>query len=131
MINSKSRETESILKLCVCDLAGSERADRTGNRGSQLRDSSNINKSLMTLNKCITAITKYKLVPYRESKLTMLLCSFFNSPFNIITMIANINPHINDFEETIRVLNFTSQAKKTQPIKSHIDSSWKYSSNNH
>jgi hypothetical protein len=96
-----------MLKLCVCDLAGSERADRTGNRGSQLWDSSNINKSLMTLNKCINAMTRGKLVPYRESKLTMLLCSYFNSPFNLITMIANINPHVVDYEETLRVLNFT------------------------
>ncbi len=61
----------------------------------------------MTLNKCINAMTRGKLVPYRESKLTMLLCSYFNSPFNLITMIANINPHVVDYEETLRVLNFT------------------------
>jgi len=36
-------------------------------------------------------------------------------------MIANINPNISEFEETMRVLNFTSQAKKSQPIKSCLD----------
>lgn len=38
------------------DLAGSERASQTKNRGSQLREGANINKSLLALGGCIQAL---------------------------------------------------------------------------
>lgn len=114
----------------MCDLAGSERADRSGNLGSKLKEASSINKSLMTLNKCIFALVKKERVPYRESKLTKLLCEYFKDCNNNLIMIANINPHQLEFDETLRVLNFTSLAKKSHPIKTTIDQSWKFNSSN-
>jgi len=38
------------------DLAGSERADSTGARGARLKEGANINKSLTTLGKVISAL---------------------------------------------------------------------------
>ena len=42
----------------LVDLAGSERASKTGATGSRLQEGSNINKSLSTLGKVITALAK-------------------------------------------------------------------------
>ena len=47
-------------KLSLVDLAGAERASETNNRGAQLRDGANINKSLLSLANCINALGKRK-----------------------------------------------------------------------
>eukprot|EP00873_Tetraselmis_striata_P017171 jgi/Tetstr1/437435/TSEL_026116.t1 len=65
-------------KLALVDLAGSERASETNNRGQQLKDGANINRSLLALANCINALGKrrkkdFVFVPFRNSKLTRLL----------------------------------------------------------
>ncbi len=66
-------------KLSLIDLAGSERASRTNNRGMRMIEGANINKSLLALGNCINALHenntsgKNNYVPYRDSKLTRLL----------------------------------------------------------
>ena len=40
------------------DLAGSERADSTGAKGARLKEGANINKSLTTLGKVISALAE-------------------------------------------------------------------------
>jgi kinesin family protein 18/19 len=63
-------------KLSLIDLAGSERASATKNKGSVLQEGANINKSLLSLGNCINALAsgdKNQFVPYRNSKLTRLL----------------------------------------------------------
>ena len=47
-------------KLALVDLAGAERASETNNRGHQLRDGANINRSLLSLANCINALGKRK-----------------------------------------------------------------------
>jgi len=42
----------------LVDLAGSERASKTGATGARLAEGSNINRSLSTLGKVITALAK-------------------------------------------------------------------------
>jgi hypothetical protein len=62
--------------LRLCDLAGSERLDRseTLNDSTRLRETVNINKSLSCLADVFTALSnKQQHVPYRNSKLTRLL----------------------------------------------------------
>jgi kinesin family protein 18/19 len=46
----------SIAKLSLIDLAGSERASQTNNRGQRLVEASNINRSLLALGNCINAL---------------------------------------------------------------------------
>ncbi len=66
-------------KLSLIDLAGSERASATQNRGIRLIEGANINRSLLTLGNCINALCEANekgtkpYVPYRDSKLTRLL----------------------------------------------------------
>jgi len=48
--------TEKVSKISLVDLAGSERADSTGAKGTRLKEGANINKSLTTLGKVISAL---------------------------------------------------------------------------
>ena len=43
-------------KMSLIDLAGSERAIVTSNRGERFREGANINKSLLALGNCINAL---------------------------------------------------------------------------
>ena len=68
-----SRKIE-ISKLSMIDLAGSERACSTSNRGIRMLEGANINRSLLALGNCITALANSDgrrgvFVPYRDSKL--------------------------------------------------------------
>jgi hypothetical protein len=68
------RKSEKHSKLSLIDLAGSERASNTENRGMRLREGANINRSLLALGNVINALGKKgTFVPYRDSKLTRLL----------------------------------------------------------
>ncbi|TPX66845.1 hypothetical protein SpCBS45565_g04161 [Spizellomyces sp. 'palustris'] len=48
--------SEKSSRICLIDLAGSERADATGATGLRLKEGANINKSLTTLGKVISAL---------------------------------------------------------------------------
>ena len=62
-------------KLSLVDLAGSERGTDTKSHDKQRRtESSDINTSLLALKECIRAIDSESMhVPYRQSKLTLIL----------------------------------------------------------
>lgn len=56
------------------DLAGSENVGRSGAVDKRAREAGNINQSLLTLGRVITALVeRTPHVPYRESKLTRIL----------------------------------------------------------
>lgn len=61
-------------KLYLVDLAGSENITRSGAVEQRAKEAGNINKSLLTLGRVITALVEGQgHVPYRDSKLTRLL----------------------------------------------------------
>ena len=49
-------KTKRLSKLSLIDLAGSERADKTDNRGQRLVEGRKINQSLLALANCINAL---------------------------------------------------------------------------
>ncbi|XP_029466575.1 kinesin-like protein KIF20B [Rhinatrema bivittatum] len=106
-----------ISELSLCDLAGSERCTKTKNEGHRLKESGNINTSLLILGKCINALKnsqQSKLqqhVPFRESKLTHYLQSFFCGKGKIYT-IVNIGQSASAYDETLNVLRFSAVAQK-------------------
>ncbi len=116
---------EELVSLSVVDLAGSERQKRTDAKGINLQEACKINQSLSTLGKCLEAMkhnsisNAKKIVPLRESKLTKIFAEYFQGNQNII-MITNINPRTEDFEETIRALNYSCVARDIKPVKSMI-----------
>ncbi len=103
-------------KLSLIDLAGSERASRTNNRGMRMIEGANINKSLLALGNCINALHenhtsgKSNYVPYRDSKLTRLLKDSLGGNCQTV-MIANIGPSIKHFEDTHNTLKYANRAK--------------------
>lgn len=72
-----NRSVKKYGKLTFVDLAGSERLKETKSQGEMAKETANINKSLFTLGKVIKALSDRKVktpyIPYRDSKLTMLL----------------------------------------------------------
>ncbi|KAM9617630.1 kinesin-like protein KIF20B isoform 3-T3 [Trichechus inunguis] len=106
-----------VSELSLCDLAGSERSMKTQNEGERLRETGNINTSLLTLGKCINVLknsekSKFQQhVPFRESKLTHYFQSFFNGKGKIC-MIVNISQCCFAYDETLNVLKFSATAQR-------------------
>lgn len=73
----EGRSVKRYGKISFVDLAGSERLKESKSAGEMAKETANINKSLFTLGKVIKALSdkknKVPYIPYRDSKLTMLL----------------------------------------------------------
>ncbi|XP_041129430.1 kinesin-like protein KIF1B isoform X1 [Polyodon spathula] len=116
--------TEKVSKISLVDLAGSERADSTGAKGTRLKEGANINKSLTTLGKVISALAevdnctskskkkkKTDFIPYRDSVLTWLLRE--NLGGNSRTaMVAALSPADINYDETLGTLRYADRAKQ-------------------
>ncbi|XP_074448584.1 kinesin-like protein KIF20B isoform X2 [Larus michahellis] len=106
-----------VNELSMCDLAGSERYTKTRNEGDRLKESGNINTSLLALGKCISTLrnsqqSKLQLhIPFRESKLTHFLQAFFSGKGKVY-MIVNISQCASAYDETLNVLKFSAIAQK-------------------
>ncbi len=106
-------------KLSLIDLAGSERAYRTENRGARLVEGRNINRSLLSLANCINALADrtrrtHVHVPYRDSKLTRLLRDSLSGT-SISTMLCNVSPASDQYDETLNTLKYANRAKQMTP----------------
>ncbi|XP_035792207.1 kinesin-like protein Klp61F [Anopheles albimanus] len=108
-------EMVKIGKLNLVDLAGSENISKAGNeKGIRTRETVNINQSLLTLGRVITALVeKTPHIPYRESKLTRLLQESLGGRTKT-SIIATISPGHKDFEETLSTLEYAHRAKNIQ-----------------
>lgn len=69
-----------VLRLCLCDLAGSERCAKTQNRGERLKEAGNINTSLLILGKCINAL--------RHNQQAKWVFPFFSSHVNELVVFV-------------------------------------------
>uniref|UniRef100_A0A8C8A3R2 plus-end-directed kinesin ATPase n=1 Tax=Oryzias sinensis TaxID=183150 RepID=A0A8C8A3R2_9TELE len=115
--NQTDLSTEKVSKISLVDLAGSERADSTGAKGTRLKEGANINKSLTTLGKVISALAevskkkkKSDFIPYRDSVLTWLLRE--NLGGNSRTaMVAALSPADINYDETLSTLRYADRAK--------------------
>ncbi|KAM7388699.1 hypothetical protein PAMP_024858 [Pampus punctatissimus] len=111
--------SEKVSKVSLVDLAGSERADSTGAKGTRLKEGANINKSLTTLGKVISALAEVNkkkkkaesFIPYRDSVLTWLLRE--NLGGNSRTaMVAALSPADINYDETLSTLRYADRAKQ-------------------
>ena len=105
-------------KLSLVDLAGSERGDDTKSHNTQRRtESAEINTSLLALKECIRALdnqtkTGPRHVPYRASKLTLLLKDCFTSSRAKTTMIATVSPSSSSADHTLNTLRYADRIKE-------------------
>ncbi|CAH1232327.1 KIF3A [Branchiostoma lanceolatum] len=108
-------------KICFVDLAGSEKVKESKSAGDALVETTNINKSLLTLGNCISALSDPKKrsghIPFRDSKLTKLLSDSLGGT-GVTLMVACISPSAYNASETMNTLRYAVRAKriKNKPL---------------
>ena len=108
-------------KFNLIDLAGSERAERTGATGDLLKEGASINRSLSALGNVIKVLTdhvgkkgkKKSHVPYRDSMLTRLLSDSLGGTASTL-MCCNLAPGSDHYFETLSSLEFAKRVKKVK-----------------
>jgi kinesin family protein C1 len=102
--------------LNLCDLAGSERLDRSGaaNDAQRLRETQAINKSLSCLGDVFTALAQGSgHVPYRNSKLTYLLQDCLSGDGKAL-MFVNLSPTMASSNESLCSLRFAQRVNQVE-----------------
>lgn len=106
-------EDHTMATLSIIDLAGSERASVTKNRGERLLEGANINRSLLALGNCINALCdphRKNHIPYRDSKLTRLLKFSLGGNCRTV-MVVCVSPSSAHYDETHNTLKYGNRAK--------------------
>lgn len=105
---------KQIGRLSLIDLAGSERGADTKSHNRQRRlEGAEINKSLLALKECIRALdSNSSHVPYRASKLTLVLKDSFTRESSRTVMIANISPSASSADHTLNTLRYADRIKE-------------------
>ncbi|KAG7155673.1 kinesin-like protein KIN-14E isoform X2 [Homarus americanus] len=123
-LNVTSKQTGNVLKgkLTLVDLAGSERVSKSGASADQLREANSINKSLSALGDVISALSsESSFVPYRNSKLTMLLQDSLGGNAKTLVFV-NVSPASYNADETLISLMYASRIKQiTNNISKNSD----------
>ena len=110
------QEQEYRCKLCLIDLAGSEKVRKSGVRGQNLEETKKINLSLSCLGNVVHALTNGSdHVPYRNSKLTRILKDSLSTDTNT-SIITTCSLEKADFQETLSTIKFAVRAKKIKNL---------------
>ena len=104
-------------KICLCDLAGSEKYNNRENyKITHFNELKSINKSLSALGSVIHALSSKKKkihIPYKDSKLTHLLQNSLGGNSKTF-LIANISPCDYNFDESYNTLLFAQRAQNVE-----------------
>ncbi|CAM0872563.1 unnamed protein product [Alopecurus aequalis] len=100
-----------IYRLLEQGSARRRTADTALNKQSRAREAGELNKSLLTLGRVITALVEHSVhVPYRDSKLTRLLRESLGGKAKTC-IIATVTPAVHCLEETLVTLDYAYRAK--------------------
>ncbi|NWT52124.1 KIF14 protein, partial [Erythrocercus mccallii] len=114
-VNEEQCDRSLTSHINLIDLAGSECCTKAQTTGERLKEGVSINKSLLTLGRVISALSKQSqngkktFIPYRESVLTWLLKESLGGNSQT-TMIATVSPAASSTEETLSTLRYAKQA---------------------
>ncbi|OAF71587.1 hypothetical protein A3Q56_00647 [Intoshia linei] len=110
-----SRKLYGVFSLI--DLAGNERGADTMSSDRQTRmEGAEINKSLLALKECIRALgRKNAHVPFRGSKLTLVLRDSFIGENSKTCMISTVSPGLTSCEHTLNTLRYANRVKELGP----------------
>ncbi|XP_047677644.1 kinesin-like protein KIF11-B isoform X1 [Tachysurus fulvidraco] len=110
-LNTFLEELVKIGKLNLVDLASTENISRSGAVGKHFCEAVNINQSLLTLGRVITALVEGDShVPYCDSKLTLILQDSLGGCTKT-SIIATVYPASINLEETLSTLDYVNRAK--------------------
>ncbi|NWZ38491.1 KIF14 protein, partial [Brachypodius atriceps] len=115
IVNEEQCDRRLTSHINLIDLAGSECCTKAQTTGERLKEGVSINKSLLTLGRVISALSKQSqngkktFIPYRESVLTWLLKESLGGNSQT-TMIATVSPAASSTEETLSTLRYAKQA---------------------
>jgi len=117
-LNGYNDESGAIVNgaLNLCDLAGSERLDRSGAGADakRLKETQSINKSLSCLGDVFNALaTGASHVPYRNSKLTYLLQDCLSGDGKAL-MFVNLSPTTASCGESVCSLRFAQRVNQVE-----------------
>ena len=114
-----SQGVTTVGTLYMVDLAGSERIKLSGVSGEELEEAKHINKSLSALGNVLNALTDRKagLVPYRDSKLTLMLQDALGGNSKTM-MITCINPKQDSLSHSMVALQYATRAKAVTNLTS-------------
>ena len=111
-INPESAENNKLGKFIFADLAGFEKVSKVKPNSENFY----INKSLFNLSTCISGLinnNNKKYIPWRDSKLTMILKDYLLGNSKVV-LIATISPSFYVIENTFNTLNFAKKLKKVK-----------------
>ncbi|KAI8928585.1 P-loop containing nucleoside triphosphate hydrolase protein [Entophlyctis helioformis] len=115
MDKDEGRPVKAHGKISFVDLAGSEKVKESKATGDTFTEALSINKSLLTLGLCITALSDSRKrqghIPFRDSKLTKLLADSLGGN-GLALMIACVSPGLANMAETIKTLRYASKARR-------------------
>jgi hypothetical protein len=125
----KNTRTTSVVdrvsQLSLIDLAGSERADKTGATGDRLIEAAKINQSLTALGNVISALVENEarirakkephFIRHRDTVLTFLMKNSLGGNSKTV-MIAAISPSSYNIAETITTLRFAQKCKQMRNL---------------
>ncbi|KAJ2704642.1 hypothetical protein FB645_003074 [Coemansia sp. IMI 203386] len=117
-VTAEGEDIVKLGKLNLVDLAGSENIGRSGAQNMRAWEAGSINKSLLVLGRVISALVeRNSYVPYRDSKLTYILKDSLGGRTRTC-MIATISSSADNIEETVKTLQYASQAKgiRNRPV---------------
>ena len=142
---SSPAPAEEVKRFVIVDLAGMENSEQSfENRGQAMRESQFINSSLSSLHDCVRCLeknlrnpSKKVMVPFRNSKLTMLLRPVLEGLANndpesespsgacstALVWVAHLTPgswHASQSKKSLQMVKLLKQAsdlKKRNPVK--------------
>jgi kinesin family member 11 len=116
LVSFRRSEVDVNTSFTLVDLAGSEDISRSGAKGLTARETSHINKSLLTLGRVINSLAlNEKHIPYRDSKLTRLLSEALGGVCKT-SFIACVSPSDSSRVETASTLRYAQRAMEALNI---------------
>ena len=117
-LNGSNEDSGAVVSgaLNLCDLAGSERLDRSGagSDSKRLKETQAINKSLSCLGDVFNALANgASHIPFRNSKLTYLLQDCLSGDGKAL-MFVNLSPTTESSNESLCSMRFAQRVNKVE-----------------
>mmetsp|Transcript_496 Transcript_496/g.1820 ORF Transcript_496/g.1820 Transcript_496/m.1820 type:complete len:678 (-) Transcript_496:145-2178(-) len=124
-VDSQGNQDSKMATVQVVDLAGRENEQTSECIGDRFKEMTFINRSLFHLANCISALSdgNREHVPFRNSKLTMLLSESFQRNSKTY-LLATLTPSASGYDENLLTCRFLESTGRitTQPMANQFSS---------